>query len=213
MGRRSSHTPEELRELIIQAATELIEQAGLKGLSAREIARKIGYSPGTLYNVFADIDDLVLTIEYRLLERLSLRLAEVPHSGDPTQHLCDLAETYFAFTQERPRLWNLLFEHYMPNDWKVPSVFQARLEALLSVLEHALQPVIACADPVRTQRAARVLWASVHGITSLATAEKLTNVTQENAGLLVQDMVRTYVAGLHTELLVPSRAVLSKKHR
>ncbi len=78
MGRRSSHTPEELRELIIQAATDLIEHGGLTGLSAREIARKIGYSPGTLYNVFADIDDLILTIEYRLLERLSLRLADVP---------------------------------------------------------------------------------------------------------------------------------------
>jgi len=67
MGRRSVHTPEELRELIIQAATEIVEQHGLEGLSAREVAKRIGYSPGTIYNVFENLDDLLLTIEARLL--------------------------------------------------------------------------------------------------------------------------------------------------
>jgi len=51
MGRRSIHSAEELRELIIQAATDIVERDGLAGLSAREIAKRIGYSPGTLYNV------------------------------------------------------------------------------------------------------------------------------------------------------------------
>ncbi|MEQ1698053.1 MAG: TetR/AcrR family transcriptional regulator [Hyphomicrobiaceae bacterium] len=213
MGRRSSHTAEELRELIIQAATELIEQAGLKGLSAREIARKIGYSPGTLYNVFADIDDLVLTIEYRLLDRLSLRLEMVPCTADAAQHLGDLAQAYFAFTQERPRLWNLLFEHHMPSGWKVPQTLQARMDAVLTVVEQALRPLIVPADPDRTQRAARVVWASVHGIASLATAEKLTHITQAQAGLLVQDLVRTYVAGLHAELAVTEKNTEPKKKR
>ncbi len=45
MGRRSIHTPEELRELIIDATTAIVEQQGLEGLSAREIAKRIGYSP------------------------------------------------------------------------------------------------------------------------------------------------------------------------
>jgi len=200
MGRRSSHTPEELRELIIDAATDVIERTGLAGLSAREIARRIGYSAGTLYNVFADIDDLVLTIEQRLLEKLALRLNEVPKTTDATQHLCDLAAAYLAFTQERPRLWNLLFEHHMPHDWKVPPNFQARMDALLGIVEQGLVPITANADPARTQRAARVLWASVHGITSLGTADKLTNVTAENAALLVDDAVRTYVRGLQAEM-------------
>ena len=197
MGRRSSHTPEELRELILQSATDLIEKTGLSGLSAREIARQIGYSPGTLYNVFADLDDLILTIESRLLDRLANRLAEVPPNDDPVQHLCDLAAVYLSFTQEKPRLWNLLFEHHMPHDWKVPAAFQARMEALLTCVEQAIEPLIPNDDTGRAQRAARVLWASVHGITSLATADKLSNVTPENAALLVDDLMRTFLAGLN----------------
>ena len=206
MGRRSSHTPEELRELIITAATETIEQSGLGGLSAREIARKIGYSAGTLYNVFADIDDLVLTIEQRLLEKLAADLHDVPKTADTTQYVCDLAAAYLAFTQQRPRLWNLLLEHHMPHDWRVPPPFQARLDALLHVVEQGLKPIITTADPARAHRAARVLWASVHGITSLATADKLTNVSAENAAILVDDMVRTYIHGLQAEINGASRA-------
>jgi AcrR family transcriptional regulator len=197
MGRRSSHTPEELRELILNVATELIEHDGLAALSARQIARRIGYSAGTLYNVFTDIDDLVLTIEQRLLDRLAKRLSEVPPSDDPVKHLLDLSMAYLAFTQEKPRLWNLLFEHHMPKGQPAPPAFQARMETLMNLVEHAAQPLIVPQDTAHAQRVARVLWASVHGITSLATADKLSNVTPENAAVLVEDLVRTYLAGLN----------------
>ena len=70
MGRRSIHTPDELRELIIEATTSIVEQDGLEGISAREIAKRVGYSPGTFYNVFENLDDLLLIIEARLLDGL-----------------------------------------------------------------------------------------------------------------------------------------------
>src|SRR4029077_10974729 len=114
MGRRSIHSPDELRELIIQAGTEIVERDGLEGLSAREIAKRIGYSPGTLYNVFENLDDLLLTIESRLLDELAGRLADTDTSGPPADRLRRLVGTYFVFTQERPKLWNLLNEHRMP---------------------------------------------------------------------------------------------------
>ena len=46
------------------------------------------------------------------------------------------------------------------------------------------------------KRAVRVLWAGVHGITSLSTADKLSIVTTEAAGRLVDDLVSTYLLGL-----------------
>ncbi len=196
MGRRSSHTPDELRELILDAATSLVETHGLSGLSAREIARAIGYSPGTLYNVFQDLDDIILTIEQRLLDRLALALAAVPPSPDPVQHVCDLATAYLAFTQQKPRLWNLLLEHHMPTGWKVPTTFQSRLDAVLELVERALIPVIGLNNPARAKLATRGLWAMVHGVASLATAEKLTHVSAANSADVLDDLIRTYLAGL-----------------
>lgn len=196
MGRRSIHTPEELRELIIQAATDIVDRDGLAGLSAREIAKRIGYSPGTLYNVFENLDDLLLTIEARLLDRLTERLAKTDASGTPQQRVQRLTETYVAFTQERPKLWNLLIEHRMPAGQAVPPWYQAKLEGLLAPLEEALAPLIDGSDPAARRRAARTLWASVHGMTSLSTAEKLAQVTGYADSSLVDELVTTYIAGL-----------------
>lgn len=196
MGRRSVHTADELRELILDASTELIEANGLAGLSAREIARRIGYSPGTLYNVFENLDDLILTIEGRLLDRLDLALGEVPVSGNAAQSVQRLAQAYLQFTHKNPRLWNLLFEHHLPPGRDVPPWYQTKLEGLLARVEDALAPLLNDVDPQSRRRAARVLWAGVHGITSLATTDKLSIVSSEAAPALVDDLVATYLKGL-----------------
>ena len=41
-----------------------------------------------------------------------------------------------------------------------------------------------------------MLWAGVHGITSLSTADKLSVVTTETANRLIEDLVATYLCGL-----------------
>jgi len=199
MGRRSVHTSEELRELIIDASTEIIEAHGLLGLSAREVARRIGYSPGTIYNVFENLDDLILTIEGRLLDRLSQVLDDLPSEPGGKQAVHRLARAYLEFTQQNPKLWNLLFEHHLPAGREIPSWYQAKLEALLARVELTLRPVMPEADAQIVRRAARNLWSAVHGITSLSTTDKLSIVSMESAGLLVDDLVATYLRGLSVQ--------------
>jgi AcrR family transcriptional regulator len=196
MGRRSIHSPEELRELIIQAATEIVEQDGLEGLSAREIAKRIGYSPGTLYNVFENLDDLLLTIEARLLDRLAEQLAKTEAAGTPQERLRRLTKAYFAFSQERPKLWNLLIEHRLPAGRDVPEWYRAKLESLLVPLEAALAPLVADADSAAKKHAARTLWVGVHGMTSLSAVDKFSSMTNTAGASHIDELVSTYLAGL-----------------
>jgi AcrR family transcriptional regulator len=196
MGRRSTHTPQQLRELILDAAQDIIQVQGLAGLSAREIARRIEYSPGTIYNMFENLDDVVLHVEARVLDALDKRLSALLQDGNATGKASRLAQAYLAFTHDNPRLWNLLFEHHLPAGADLPSWYQQKLEGLMGRVEEALAALFPPGREADRQRAARVLWAGVHGITSLSTADKLSVVTTESASRLIDDLVATYLAGL-----------------
>jgi AcrR family transcriptional regulator len=205
MGRRSEHTPEGLKSLIVEASERIIGAHGLSGLSAREIARSVGYSPGTIYNIFENLDDLILQVEARLLDDLDARLAMLSQDGPADLRVTRLARAYLSFTAERPRLWNVLFEHHLPPSTPIPAWYQHKLDALMQRVEDVLRPLMPHAGQARLLRAARVLWAGVHGITSLATADKLSSVTAESAQVLMDDLVQTYLAGLqHRHAMQPS---------
>ena len=204
MGRRSTHTPQQLRELILDAAQDIIEAQGIAGLSAREIARRIGYSPGTIYNMFENLDDVVLHIEARVLDALDKRLADILNDGNGGTRVTRLALAYLAFTHEKPKLWNLLFEHHMPAGTPLPPWYQQKLETLVGRVEAALASELGPGE--NTERAARALWAGVHGITSLSTADKLSVVTTETANRLIEDLVDTYLSGLAREGRLGPRA-------
>ncbi len=196
MGRRSSHTPEELRELILDASTSLISEGGLSTLSAREVARRIGYSPGTLYNVFENLDDLVLNIEGRLLDGLARELEGIPKDESPKSEMLALGRAYLKYTSEKPKLWNLLFEHHLPPGADIPQWYQHKLDGLMQRVEAVVAELLPGRKPEEVKRSAHAIWAGVHGISSLATADKLSVVTNDGAGVLVDLLVSTYIDGL-----------------
>lgn len=196
MARRSDHTPDQLRTLILDAAEAIVSAGGLAALTARGIASRIGYSAGTIYHLYANLDDVVLHIEARVLERLEAALTALPSAKDPEAGLKALGQAYLAFTGANPKLWGMLFEHALPKGSETPDWYAERLGRLLAVLEQALQPFFRAEHAAERVRSARVLWASVHGIVSLSVTDKLTNVTTDSAAALIDDLVTTYVAGL-----------------
>src|SRR5687767_12593733 len=81
MGRRSDHSRAELEELILLAGEAHLAQVGFAAFSAREVAKRIGYSIGTIYNVFGSYDRLVLAINARTLRAWAAFLEERLQKG------------------------------------------------------------------------------------------------------------------------------------
>ena len=70
MARRSDHSREEIKELALNATEEIVAEAGFQALSARKVASAIGYTVGTIYLVFKNLDDLIMQVNARTLETL-----------------------------------------------------------------------------------------------------------------------------------------------
>jgi AcrR family transcriptional regulator len=200
MARRSDHTREELHEMALDAAENIVNTRGIGGLTAREVAREIGYAPGTLYNLFEDIDDLILHLNGRTLDRLRELLSAVELTGEPEADLFRLLDAYLGFLEQHPNLWNLLFDHKLPSDRAVPPWYAEKVDRLFGVAERAIAPLFPEGRAAERYQVARVLWASVHGFCALAASGKLDFVGERPVGDMARSLVSRYLAGLQSEL-------------
>jgi AcrR family transcriptional regulator len=196
MARRSDHTREELTELAIDAAVELIEKDGFAQFSARKVAAKIGYTVGTIYNVFGSYDALLFHVHARTLDHwyefLQARLKRA--KSDP---LRVLARGYVEYARTHYNRWLALFEHHRDKSSPVPDWYQARIKRFFAMLEDT----IPSAAGRKTKRDAQVLWAGIHGISMLSLTGRLDLVGAEPTDTLVNTLIDNYLDGFETERL------------
>ena len=123
-----------------------------------------------------------------------------PEADERLAVLRAMARTYIAETRAAPRLWSAVFEHRMAKGQAPPDWYSARVARLFEPVEAAIAPLFAQNDQAACRRAARILWAALHGITSLALSQKLDFVVALPAEDLADDLVATYLAGLGRRL-------------
>jgi AcrR family transcriptional regulator len=196
MGRRSIHTQDELRHLILGSARQIIERDGLIGFSAREIARAVGYSAGTIYNIFDSLDELLLLIQADLLSEVVANISSVTPSSDPRDYVDRLADAYVDFAVEHARLWNLFVAHQLSSQAKVPPQVQEHLNSIATIVGKGIQPLMPAASPAEVAQSAQALWAGVHGITAVAVTEKGANINVKSAKKFVRLLTSTFTRGL-----------------
>lgn len=196
MGRRSVHSPDELRQLILDAAQSIIERNGIAGLSAREIARLIGYSPGTIYNTFENLDDVLINVQISLLRKVVETLSSVPKTADACSYFESLIDAYVCFALDNRRLWNLLFAHTLPAGIAAPKPLHDQVNSVSQIVIDALKPIVPALDTDKLGTAARALWAGIHGITAIAVTEKGPHMTTSTAQLFAKELAVTFITGL-----------------
>ena len=194
MGRRSDHTRDELYTMALKAARNITEAEGLRGLTTRRIAGEIGYTVGTLYNVFENQDDLIVHLNCATLDSLYEAVVPDPVGNEPEAALGEYARRYMKFIGKHPRLWRAVFEHQLPEGQKRPDWYHARVQRLLGLAEEALKPFFRPGEEAERLHHARVLWCSLYGISSLAASNSL-HPTESATGL-VDTLISNYVAEL-----------------
>jgi len=195
MARGPNIDREKMKEAIIREARSIIVEAGLKGVSIRKIAGRIGCSVGTIYNVFKNLDDVILTINGLTLDDLYSQLeTSIEEIYEPKTVLKKLASCYVEFSRENYHLWNTLFEHRLPEGASLPAWLEQKIEKPFVLAAKSLAPLFPTSE--EAERAARILWAGLHGICSLSLSGKLKTVKAETATTLTTGYIDTIFNGL-----------------
>jgi AcrR family transcriptional regulator len=208
MGRRSDHSRPELREMALSAAADIVAEAGLRALSTRRIATAIGYSAGTLYQLFADLDDLIVHLNVRTLDGFYAALSDVDLTGAPERILVELATRYIAYVTARPLLWDAVVDHRFADGRAAPPEYYASAVRLYGVAEAAIASLVA--DEAARACEARVLWAGLYGITALSASNKLG--PGESVDEMVHALAETYVAGLRARYAGGRKALRTRRN-
>lgn len=199
MARRSDHSRDELYALVLDAAHGIVEQDGLNGLTARRVASSIGYAPGTIYNLFANLDDLILHLRGSVLDMLYASLSSIPIEGSSEKILLEIAKKYIGFVGGHRNLWDLVIQHRLPPGLPVPDWYRDKTARLLNLVESAIAEFFPRGREELRLHHARVLWASLYGICSLHLSAKLANA--ESVELMTESLIVKYVEGLRREFV------------
>jgi AcrR family transcriptional regulator len=199
MARRSDHSREEIKELILAAATRLVAQHGEVALNARTLAADVGYSPGTIYNIFENLEQVSLHLATQTMRQLMEAGQAEMTATDPREALHQLARVYFRFTRENANLWHMVRARRWPDRSKIPSDYRRLIVDVLGVVETAFAPLFEPHETEARRSTALTLWASMDGISALSGGGSLIAMPERKAMLLAHRLIEHFVSGLERE--------------
>lgn len=174
MGRRSDHSREELQVLIIEATLNLVKEHGADRVTARQIAASVGYTPGMLYSVFINLQDIFLHVNqvglrtlYQLCKNAQLE------SDTPADAIKAMGLTYLRFAEEHTHQFDLMFARHIQHPEVTPVELSNQIQVLFELIEGQLRLLNRTASETLLQQTARSLWSGVHGIAALRLSNQL----------------------------------------
>lgn len=195
MARRNDHTKDEIRKMVILSGLKLIKEYGFSGFSTRQIAKDIGYTVGTLYNVFDSYDDIMLHINAATLDEMKEFIEQnLDKQLKGVDAVKQLAKLYIIFADKNRNSWCALFEYAVPSDVRLPDWFGKKVEDLFMIIASILVDFID--EESDSLKHAKIIWASIHGLCILGLAQKLDIIADYSMELLADSMIETYLKGM-----------------
>jgi AcrR family transcriptional regulator len=165
-----------VREAVVEAAERAMEEGGLDAVQARPLAQAAGISVGSIYNLFGDLDNLTRTVNGRTYDELhaieTAALARALSRGaDQRGQMLALAEAYLEFVRRRQTRWQATLAFNRRQAEPPPAWYREKEAALLHIIEEVIAGFPGAADAEARRLHAHALWASVHGIVTIAVTD------------------------------------------
>ena len=174
MTRDNSYHHGDLRNALIEAGVEILEEEGNSALSLRKVARKVGVSHAAPYRHFANKEILIAAIAdegyQKLEEQMKEAAAQFPDGSNA--QLIELGWAYIQFALENPNHLRVMFTDFSKAcELETGNSFDLLVQTIKAGQE-ANDVVAGDAMPL-----ALTLWATVHGLATLLIENKIPAVS------------------------------------
>lgn len=193
---RKERQKAELRDQILTAARELFLERGVEKTSIRNIADKIEYSPGTIYQYFKDKGDILHHLHQDGFIELGNRFKVLRSVSDPMERLKAMGQVYIDFALEFTDMYDLMFIMQAPMDFLAKheeewnegkATFNALKSTVAECMDkghfagHELEPL------------SYLIWSTVHGLVTLEIRQRNKAVITCRPNVIVQDAYQGFI--------------------
>ncbi len=159
---------------ILRATADLVELKGPDGVTMREVAERVGYSPTTIYLYYENKDDLLDSAVNRAFEWFGSQIEEAGAGLSNIQRIRNGAYAYVEWGIQNPGMYRLMFEHARTNV-PSPEAVTARRHSwkfTRSLIAEAVESG-ELGKIEDLDAATNTIWATLHGLTSLSISGRL----------------------------------------
>jgi AcrR family transcriptional regulator len=157
------------RRLITATARVLAEREGWDAVTTRRLSAEIEYSQPVIYKHFASMEDLVEAIALEGFGELAETLGESRRHGAAEEALGAVAHAYSTFATENPALYDAMFNRATRVRFGTEDTV-APLSTAYAELRGAVATVAGERD---VDTLTEVLWAALHGLTTLGRNDRI----------------------------------------
>ncbi|HYC92550.1 MAG TPA: TetR/AcrR family transcriptional regulator [Thermoanaerobaculia bacterium] len=187
----------DLRAALVAAGLELIREVGAEGFTLREVARRSNVSHAAPYRHFRDKSELTAAIAeegFTLLAAEMRRAAKA--AGTPRQRLVRAGRAYVHFALRRPEHFKVMFAARLDAE-RHPAARRAADDAFAGLVSL----VVACQEAKQLRdlprlTVARIAWAQVHGIATLASGGQFQLQTRAAVLAFAEQAMESLIEGL-----------------
>ncbi len=171
---RKERQKSELRERIIETATEMFMKDGFEETSIRKIASQIEYSPATLYLYFKDKNEIFEKIQEMALEKFVTKLKEFDFIKDPIGRIKSFSHSYLDFAITNKELYTLMFGDQPATvslnktDWLPGKKSFEMIKQLIKSCNEKNQ-----LKKMNPDETTLLVWSYLHGMSTLAIHQRL----------------------------------------
>jgi AcrR family transcriptional regulator len=157
------------RRLISATARALAEREGWDAVTTRRLSTEIEYSQPVIYKHFASMEDLVEAIALEGFGELAEALGAARRHAAPDEAVGAVARAYSTYATENPALYDAMFIRATRLRFGAEDV-AAPLSAAYAELRAAVATIAGERD---VDTLTEVLWAALHGLTTLSRNDRL----------------------------------------
>ena len=191
-----------LRDDILKAALQLVEEKGVAAVTMREVAGALGYSATAIYQHFQSKEDLLMTLKLQAGDLLTQAMEQARSKPTLAEQLRAMGHAYVCFGLDNPAYYRLIFQDAESS--LAPTKEQmTRLRRSWTIMRDTLKAWLAelGVSGVDVDQEAHVLWAMGHGVTSLALAGRFPFDDREQVFTLFDISAQRWGLGLIKEQL------------